>query len=162
MEQKAFIKVTCSILTISDTRNLTTDTSGKLIQSQLELAGHQVISKVIVPDDATLIKQKMNDLATNGSFCLITNGGTGIARRDITYEALFATIQQEIPGFGEIFRMLSYEEVGSRAMVSRAFAGFSENGLLIFALPGSSNACKLAMEKLIIPELPHLIAERQK
>ncbi|EBD1472725.1 MogA/MoaB family molybdenum cofactor biosynthesis protein [Listeria monocytogenes] len=163
MEQKSFIKVTCSILTISDTRNLDTDTSGQLIQSALENAGHEVISRIVVPDDVTLIKQKINELAVNdGSFCLITNGGTGIARRDVTYEALFATIQQEIPGFGEIFRMLSYEEVGSRAMVSRAFAGFSENGLLIFALPGSSNACQLAMQKLIIPELPHLIAERQK
>ncbi|EAA0094147.1 molybdenum cofactor biosynthesis protein MoaB [Listeria innocua] len=162
MEQKTFIKVTCSILTISDTRNLETDTSGKLIQSLLEAAGHQVITRVIVPDDAPRIKQEMDKLAANGSFCLITNGGTGIAKRDVTYEALFATIQQEIPGFGEIFRMLSYEEVGSRAMVSRAFAGFSESGLLIFALPGSSNASRLATEKLIIPELPHLIAERQK
>ncbi|EKG5240952.1 molybdenum cofactor biosynthesis protein B [Listeria innocua] len=162
MEQKTFIKVTCSILTISDTRNLETDTSGKLIQSLLEAAGHQVITRVIVPDDAPRIKQEMDKLASNGSFCLITNGGTGIAKRDVTYEALFATIQQEIPGFGEIFRMLSYEEVGSRAMVSRAFAGFSKSGLLIFALPGSSNASRLATEKLIIPELPHLIAERQK
>lgn len=115
MEQKTFIKVTCSILTISDTRNLDTDTSGQLIQSALETAGHEVISRIVVPDDVTLIKQKINELAANGSFCLITNGGTGIARRDVTYEALFATIQQEIPGFGEIFRMLSYEEVGSRA-----------------------------------------------
>ncbi|EAD5842372.1 TPA: MogA/MoaB family molybdenum cofactor biosynthesis protein [Listeria innocua] len=162
MKQKTFIKVTCSILTISDTRNLETDTSGKLIQSLLEAAGHQVITRVIVPDDAPRIKQEMDKLAVNGSFCLITNGGTGIAKRDVTYEALFATIQQEIPGFGEIFRMLSYEEVGSRAMVSRAFAGFSKSGLLIFALPGSSNASRLATEKLIIPELPHLIAERQK
>ncbi|EPM8373849.1 MogA/MoaB family molybdenum cofactor biosynthesis protein [Listeria monocytogenes] len=162
MEQKSFIKVACSILTISDTRNLDTDTSGQLIQSALETAGHEVISRIVVPDDVTLIKQKINELAVNGSFCLITNGGTGIAKRDVTYEALFATIQQEIPGFGEIFRMLSYEEVGSRTMVSRAFAGFSENGLLLFALPGSSNACQLAMQKLIVPELPHLIAERQK
>lgn len=98
MEQKTFIKVTCSILTISDTRNLDTDTSGQLIQSALETAGHEVISRVVVPDDVTLIKQKINELAANGSFCLITNGGTGIARRDVTYEALFATIQQEILG----------------------------------------------------------------
>ncbi|MHC5407796.1 MogA/MoaB family molybdenum cofactor biosynthesis protein [Listeria seeligeri] len=162
MEQKTFIATTCCILTISDTRNLETDTSGKLIQTYLETAGHRVISRTVVPDDPQLISQEMGKLAEYKPFCLITNGGTGIAKRDVTYETLFSTIHQEIPGFGEIFRMLSYAEVGSRAMVSRAFAGFSENGLLVFALPGSTNACRLAMEKLIVPELPHLIAERQK
>lgn len=162
MQQTTFIPASCSILTISDTRNLNTDKSGKLIQTYLEKAGHQVISRVVVADDATLIAKKMEELVADNPFCLITNGGTGIAKRDVTYEALFSTIHQEIPGFGELFRMLSYEDVGSRAMVSRAFAGFTENGLLMFALPGSTNACRLAMESLIIPELPHLVAEREK
>ncbi|PZF90377.1 molybdenum cofactor biosynthesis protein [Listeria ivanovii] len=162
MEQKTFISTTCSILTISDTRDIETDASGRLIQTQLEAAGHQVFSRVVVPDNPDFILQKVKKLAACEPFCLITNGGTGIAKRDVTYEALFSLIRQEIPGFGELFRMLSYEEIGSRAMVSRAFAGFSQSGLLVFALPGSTNACRLAMERLIIPELPHLIAERQK
>lgn len=161
MEQKEFIQAHVGILTISDTRNLDTDKSGQLLVAALEAAGHVVTERLVVKDDDFLINTGIAKLKSQ-SDCVISNGGTGIAVRDVTFEALWDQVEQEIPGFGELFRMLSYEEIGTRAMLSRAFAGFTHDNVLLFVVPGSTNACNLAINKLIIPELPHFLAERRK
>ena len=146
-----------SILTISDTRNLENDLSGKKIE---ELAQeHEILTRKIVKDERTDIQQAYEKLDTE---IIITNGGTGLAKRDVTFEALQPFVSREIPGFGEIFRKLSYEEIGSHAIASRAFAFFNHKDQLTFVLPGSTKACELAMKKLILAELEHLIHERRK
>ncbi|WP_163652461.1 molybdenum cofactor biosynthesis protein B [Listeria sp. PSOL-1] len=162
MEVQTFTSVQCGVLTISDTRDLVTDQSGALIEQKLKNAGHTCLARIVVKDELREIHTGLTQLKDKGVFCLITNGGTGIARRDVTYEALKDQIQQEIPGFGEIFRMLSFNEIGSRAILSRAFAGFTAENVLLFCLPGSKNACSTAMERLILPELPHVYFERHK
>lgn len=161
MEQKEFIQARVGILTISDTRNLDTDKSGQLLVKALEAAGHLVVQRIVVKDDDFLINEGLAKLKPKCD-CVISNGGTGIAMRDVTFEALWDQVAQEIPGFGELFRMLSYKEIGTRAMLSRAFAGFTLDNVLLFVIPGSSNACDLAINQLIIPELPHFLAERRK
>ncbi|MBA3927839.1 MogA/MoaB family molybdenum cofactor biosynthesis protein [Listeria rustica] len=161
MEQKEFIQARVGILTISDTRNLETDKSGLLLVDALETAGHTVVERLVVKDDDFLINEGLAKLKPRCD-CVISNGGTGIAVRDVTFEALWDQVAQEIPGFGELFRMLSYKEIGTRAMLSRAFAGFTLDNVLLFVVPGSTHACELAVNQLIIPELPHFLAERRK
>ncbi|MGM7720848.1 MogA/MoaB family molybdenum cofactor biosynthesis protein [Metabacillus sp. Hm71] len=155
--------VKCKVITISDTRTEETDKSGKLIIKLLEEHGHHVAGYEIVKDEKILIRSSvLKGCEARGIDVVLTNGGTGIAKRDVTIEAVQSIIEKEIPGFGEIFRILSYtEDIGSAAILSRAIAGVSMN-TAVFAMPGSSGAVKLAMEKLIIPELGHVIREIRK
>ncbi|KKI91154.1 molybdenum cofactor biosynthesis protein B [Bacillus sp. SA1-12] len=155
--------VNCKVITISDTRTKETDKSGKLLMKLLEDSGHHVAEYEIVKDEKILIRSSMlKGCEARNIDVVLTNGGTGIAKRDVTIEAVQSIIEKEIPGFGEIFRMLSYtEDIGSAAILSRAIAGVSMD-TAVFAMPGSSGAVKLAMEKLIIPELGHVIREIRK
>ncbi|MBY6035190.1 MogA/MoaB family molybdenum cofactor biosynthesis protein [Fictibacillus nanhaiensis] len=153
----------CMIVTVSDTRNKETDKSGYLIHSFLTEHHHQINEYQIIRDDIHLIKKAALFAIENEEIdVIIFNGGTGIATRDVTIEALAPLFEKEITGFGELFRMLSYtEDIGSGAMLSRAAAGV-KGQTTIFALPGSSGAVKLAMNKLILPELTHIVQQMQK
>ena len=161
-EQRARAETTeairCGVITISDTRTPETDVSGAAIRAALAAAGHAVLRYQIVKDEPAQIAALVRELAGAGCQVILTNGGTGIARRDSTFEAIDALIEKRLPGFGELFRMLSYAEIGPAAMLSRATAG-TIGGALVFCMPGSTGAVRLAMEKLIVPELPHLIWE---
>lgn len=147
----------CFVLTVSDTRNEQTDTSGAAIALLLERAGHTVTGRKLVPDDPAEVLRCVRHELTETDV-VITTGGTGIAPRDTTYEALAGLLQKRLDGFGELFRVLSYQEVGSAAMLSRACAGVA-GGKLLFILPGSEHAVRLAMTKLILPEMGHLLRE---
>ncbi len=154
--------VRVAILTVSDTRTQETDKSGALIRARIEAAGHVVASYAILPDEPAQISAHVLALVEGGGVdAILTNGGTGIASRDGTYEAIAGLLEKTLPGFGEIFRMLSYHEVGAAAMLSRAVAGL-RRGTLIFAMPGSTNAVTLAMDRLIVPELAHLVWEMRR
>jgi molybdenum cofactor biosynthesis protein B len=151
--------VTCAVITVSDTRSPETDRSGQMIQQLLLDAGHTVGAYTIVKDEPTQIQTQMQVLANNSELdAVIFNGGTGIAPRDTTYDAIESLLEKTLPGFGELFRWLSYQEIGSRALASRAIAGVYQ-GKLIFSVPGSTNAVKLAMQQLILPELAHLVSQ---
>ena len=150
----------CFVLTVSDTRTLQTDKGGALIEELLTQANHIVTERQVVRDETSLIVDAVNN-AMNGISrpnAIIVTGGSGISNRDVSPEALKPLLTKEMPGFGEVFRMLSWEEVGPATMLSRAFAGVI-GGTLLFVLPGSTNAVRLAMEKLIVPELGHLVRE---
>ena len=152
----------CAVLTISDTRTPQTDTSGQLICKTLTDTGHQIVKQNLVKDDISQIKATLDQwLNTSDIQVILTTGGTGISPRDTTIEVVGRLIDKPLSGFGELFRMLSYAEIGSAAMLSRAVGGLAGQ-TLIFAMPGSKNAVSLAMEKLILPELPHLLWERQR
>jgi molybdenum cofactor biosynthesis protein B len=150
--------IRCGVITISDTRTAETDTSGAAIRALLEAAGQTVIRYQLVKDEPDVIMALVRELSEAGCQVILTNGGTGIARRDSTFEAIDALIEKRLPGFGELFRMLSYADIGPAAMLSRATAGMI-GGALVFCMPGSTGAVRLAMEQLIIPQLPHLIWE---
>ncbi|MEM7554503.1 MAG: MogA/MoaB family molybdenum cofactor biosynthesis protein [Cyanobacteria bacterium P01_A01_bin.84] len=151
--------IVCAVVTVSDTRTSETDKSGQIIQKLLKLANHTVKAYKIIPDEPEQIISYLKELSNNTNLnAIIFNGGTGIAPRDTTYDAIEKLLEKTLPGFGEIFRYLSYQEIGSRAIASRAVAGIYRNKL-IFSLPGSSNAVKLGMEKLILPELTHLVGQ---
>jgi molybdopterin adenylyltransferase len=153
-KQHARTNLKCGIITASDSRTPETDTSGGLVRELLEGAGHQVVYYEIIPDAPRSIA---NAVFANlpRLDALVVNGGTGIAPRDSTIEAVRPLLDKELEGFGELFRMLSYQEIGSAAMLSRALAGIRQ-GKFVAALPGSTAACRLAMEKLIIPEIGHI------
>lgn len=156
--------VKCFVATISDTRTTDTDKSGQLIKQLLEREQHEVVGHQIIKDDKVLIGQMIDKIneRTDVEVILLT-GGTGISMRDVTIEVVENKLTKTIPGFGELFRMLSYtEDIGSAAMMSRAVAGVLSNGQLIFSMPGSSGAVKLAMNKLILPEVSHMIYELRK
>ena len=151
--------VRCFVLTISDTRTRETDTGGAAIVDMLREAGHEVTGRDLVPDDPARVRELLlTQLDDPTVQVVITTGGTGITSRDRTYEVVDALLEKRLDGFGELFRMLSYEEIGSAAMLSRACAG-TARGRIVFTLPGSLNAVKLAMAKLIVPELGHLVRE---
>ncbi|MFK0735520.1 MAG: molybdenum cofactor biosynthesis protein B [Gloeotrichia echinulata HAB0833] len=153
----AGITVNCAVVTVSDTRTPETDKSGQLIQQLLLSANHAVGAYTIIKDEPAQIQEQIELLGKRANLnAVIFNGGTGIAPRDTTYDAIEKLLEKTLPGFGELFRFLSYQEIGSRAIASRAVAGVYQNKL-IFSLPGSSNAVRLGMEKLIIPELTHLV-----
>ena len=156
-EAEQYTKIRCAVLTVSDTRTEETDRSGGLMRVRLEKAGHEITFYRIIPDEPAVIKGAMQKLAGKVDVVLF-NGGTGISKRDRTYEAISSMLDKELPGFGELFRMLSYQEIGPSAMLSRATAGVY-NDTLFFSTPGSLNAVKLAMDKLILPELKHLVWE---
>lgn len=154
--------VKVAVLTISDTRTKDNDRSGELIRQNLLWRGHEVVAYEIVPDDPTGIIDVLNGwIADKAIEAIITNGGTGIAGRDNTYDAISGLLEKRLDGFGELFRMLSFPEIGAAAMLSRAIGGVA-NSTAIFCTPGSSNAVKLAMEKLIGPELGHVVHEITK
>jgi molybdopterin adenylyltransferase len=147
------------IITVSDTRTDETDASGRAIADLLTAAGHQVAGRTIVKDDPDLVRGTIErQLASPDVHAIITTGGTGITSRDSTYEAVTAMLQKRLDGFGELFRMLSYEQIGSAAIMSRACAGLAA-GRIIVCLPGSEAAVRLAVEKLLIPELGHLVQQ---
>ena len=150
------------VITCSDTRTQETDTSGQLIRKLLEEQGHRVIGYHLVKDDPAQI-QLWIALGTFNEHvqAVIINGGTGISRRDSTFEAVDEMLEKRLSGFGEIFRYLTYQEIGSPAIMTRATAGII-NGRVLFSIPGSENAVRLAMEKLILPELGHLVKELSK
>jgi len=151
-----------AVLTISDTRTPDTDKSGALIMEKLRAAGHTVADYAILKDDPDEIRRRVLSLCESGSVdVILTNGGTGIAPRDGTFEAISGLLEKELPGFGELFRMLSWNEVGAASMLSRAVAGL-RGRTLIFAMPGSSNAVTVAMDRLIVPELAHLVWEMNR
>jgi molybdenum cofactor biosynthesis protein B len=156
------LKANCAILTLSDTRTPDTDASGKRIIELLAAAGHTIGDYQILPDEPARIEPiflALRDRA--GIDVILTNGGTGISRRDQTVEVIEKELRPLLPGFGELFRMLSYEQVQSNAMLSRAVAGLA-NGKPTFCLPGSTAAVTLAMTKLILPQLSHLLSELRK
>jgi molybdenum cofactor biosynthesis protein B len=161
-KQEAPRSVRCFILTVSDTRTSETDTSGRTIAALLTGAGHEVAGRMIVPDDGALVRSTIErQLATVDVQVVISTGGTGITSRDTTFEAVDALIEKRLDGFGELFRMLSYEQIGAAAMLTRATAGLAA-GRIIIALPGSEAAVRLAMEKLLLPELGHLVQQASK
>lgn len=154
--------VNCAVITVSSTRSKENDISGKTIISLLEGNGHTVLYYDVVKDDILAIQSSLDhNLEEEGVEAIILNGGTGIGKKDVTMEAVESFFEKELVGFGEIFRYLSYKEIGSAAILSRASAAVS-SGKIIICLPGSTNACKLAMEKLIIPELGHMVYELTK
>jgi molybdenum cofactor biosynthesis protein B len=152
-------RVRCFVLTVSDTRTDQTDTSGRAIVDLLEDAGHIVAGRRIVKDDPEqVIAVIQGQLDAPSLQAVITTGGTGIAARDSTYEAIDSLIEKRLDGFGELFRMLSYHDIGPAAMLSRATAG-TIRGRIIVALPGSEAAVRLALTKLLLPELGHLVQQ---
>src|SRR3990170_3250262 len=147
--------VKCGIVTSSDSRTEATDDSGRLIRDVLLKAGHKVLFYTVVKDEAKAIADAVEQASWTCE-TVVTNGGTGLSRRDVTIPTLLPTFEKTLPGFGELFRTLSYEEIGTAAMLSGAVAGVY-HGRLVFCLPGSPDACRLAMEKLILPELAHAV-----
>lgn len=151
--------VSCAVITVSSTRSQEDDASGKAIMSLLESKGYTLVNYAIIRDDMAMIGAEVEKNLNSGSVqAIIINGGTGIGGKDVTIEAVRPFLEKELVGFGELFRHLSYKEIGSPAIMSRALAGVS-SGKVLVCLPGSTNACKLAMESLILPELGHMVHE---
>jgi molybdenum cofactor biosynthesis protein B len=156
-KNKAHRTVRCAIITLSDTRDETTDKSGQRIKALLAEQEQPVVSYQILKDEPDQITAAVQTLLAQPDVdVILTNGGTGIAPRDTTFEAIQGLLEKEIPGFGEMFRMLSYEDIGSAAMLTRATAGVAQ-GKVIISLPGSTGAVELAMTKLVLPELGHML-----
>ncbi len=152
----------CAVVTLSDTRTADTDTSGARIRALLEQSQHHVAYTEILPDDPVRLDLLLGGLTERDDIdAILTTGGTGIGRRDVTIAVIEQWIEQPLPGFGELFRFLSWEQIGSGAMLSRAAAGIAR-GKLLFAMPGSTAAVELAMTKLILPQLKHLIHELRR
>ena len=155
-------QVRCAVLTISDTRTDETDTAGSAIRSLLEQVGHMVVARRIVPDEPDAVRAFVTAAVQSPDVqAIISTGGTGISSRDRTYEALSGLFEVTVVGFGELFRMLSYQDIGPAAMMSRACAGLV-NGTVVIVLPGSEPAVRLAMTKLVLPELGHLVREASR
>jgi molybdopterin adenylyltransferase len=159
---QAPLSVSCFVLTVSDTRTEANDTGGQAIRELLERAGHSISGHAIVRDEASQVAATVRErLADPATQVIITTGGTGISARDTTYEAVAGLLEKQLDGFGELFRMISFHQIGSAAMMSRATAG-TVGGKAIFVLPGSPAAVRLAMEKLIVPELGHIVQQLTK
>ncbi|MBA4104135.1 MAG: molybdenum cofactor biosynthesis protein [Pirellula sp.] len=149
--------VGCGVVTVSDTRTAADDRSGDLIAELLAAAGHAVAARSIVPDEPSAVAALVRELAARPEIAaILLTGGTGVAPRDQTPEAVAALFTKELPGFGELFRVLSYQEIGAAAMLSRACAGMVDR-TVVFLMPGSTAGVRLAMERLIVPELGHLV-----
>ena len=152
----------CAVITVSDTRTLETDTGGAEVVRQLEAAGHRVIERAIVADEPSHLGPLITEWAVRGEIeAILLTGGTGLSSRDQTYETVSALLTRPLPGYGELFRMLSYEEIGAAAMLSRALGGLI-NATVVLTMPGSPKGVRLAMEKLIVPELGHLVREARR
>ncbi len=155
-------RVRVAVLTISDTRTPETDTGGDTVEELIRGAGHEIVERGIVRDEASGIRTKLVELLARSDVdAIITTGGTGISARDMTFEVVDSMLEKKLDGFGEIFRMLSYEEIGAAAILSRCVAGAVGTNL-VACLPGSRNAVRLAVEKLLVPELAHLVFELRK
>jgi molybdenum cofactor biosynthesis protein B len=155
-------RVRVAVLTISDTRTPETDTGGDTVEELMRDAGHEVVKRSIVRDEASRIQTELVDLLARPDVdAVITTGGTGISARDTTYEVVDRMLEKRLDGFGEIFRMLSYEEIGAAAILSRAIAG-AVGTKFVACLPGSRNAVRLAVEKLLVPEIAHVVFELRK
>jgi len=150
--------VAIAIVTVSDTRTPETDTSGQTIRTLAEAAGHRIVGHRIVKDEPVQVEEALEEFTKTEARLIIFNGGTGISQRDRTYDVISRKLEKTLPGFGEIFRMLSYDQVGAAAMLSRATAGVYRNKV-VFSTPGSTDAVRLAVEKLILPEIQHLAWE---
>ena len=154
--QQAASGLRCAVITVSDTRTTDTDTSGRLMQEALTEAGHVIHAYCIVKDERDDIRRLLqHHVRDDETDAILLSGGTGLSTRDGTYEVVRDSLEKELTGFGELFRYLSYEEIGAAAMMSRATAGVAA-GTVIVSMPGSSAAVRLAMEKLILPELSHM------
>ena len=154
--------VRVAVLTISDTRTSETDTGGDVVEETMRGAGHAVVAREIVRDEATSIRTALVDLLARPEVdAVVTTGGTGISGRDTTYEVVERMVEKRLDGFGELFRMLSYEEIGAAAILSRALAG-AVGTKFVASLPGSRNAVRLGMEKLLVPEIAHIVFELRK
>ena len=154
--------VRCFVVTVSDTRTDATDTSGRAIADLLTAAGHVVAGRAIVKDDAEMVRGTLErQLAVADVQAIITTGGTGVTARDSTYEVVSSLLQKRLDGFGELFRMLSFQQIGPAAMMSRACAGIVA-GHVVVSLPGSEAAVRLALERLLIPELGHLVQQASR
>ncbi len=154
--------VRCAVVTVSDTRTLADDRGGAIIIELLQAAGHEVAAREIIPDEPSVISEVVQQLAAqDGVQAILLTGGTGIAPRDNTVDVIAGLLTKTLPGYGELLRMLSYQEIGPAAMLSRACGGVIA-GAVVLTMPGSPAAVRLAMERLILPELPHLVAEATK
>ena len=154
--------VACGVITVSDTRTLADDKSGALVCELLEQAGHRVAVRIIVPDEPQRIEAALAEMAAHEAVeAVLLTGGTGIAARDQTSDTVARKFTRELPGFGELFRMLSYQEIGAAAMLSRAVGGVIDRQVVL-AMPGSTAAVRLAMEKLVVPELGHLVEHSRR
>ena len=154
--------VRVAVLTISDTRTRETDPGGDVVEETMRGAGYEVVAREIVRDEATSIRTTLVDLLARPDVdAVVTTGGTGISARDTTYEVVERMVEKRLDGFGELFRMLSYEEIGAAAILSRALAG-AVGTKLVASLPGSRNAVRLGMEKLLVPEVAHIVFELRK
>ena len=160
--KEAPASVSVSVITVSDTRTLETDTSGRAIAELLEHAGHRVHRREILKDEPAQVEASVRRaVADTDVDVVITTGGTGITSRDSTYEAIDGLLEKRLDGCGELFGMLSYPEIGAAAMLTRATAGLA-GGTIMIALPGSEDAVRLGMEKLVLPELGHLVREARR
>lgn len=152
----------CAVITVSDTRTLETDTGGQGVVDRLTVAGHAVVDRQIVPDDPQRLRPLLLGLASRDDLdAILLTGGTGIASRDLTFETVSALLVKPLPGYGELFRMLSYQQIGAAAMLSRAVGGIV-GGKVVLTMPGSPAAVQLAMDHLIVPELGHLVREARR
>lgn len=149
------------VVTVSDTRTPDSDENGAWLGEQIAAAGHRLAGYEVVPDEPAEVVRALEDLVADGCRVVLLNGGTGISSRDGTFEAVSGVLEKVLPGFGELFRVLSYEQVGSAAMLSRAVAGVYD-GAAVFSMPGSPAAVRLAWERLIAPELEHLVWELER
>jgi molybdenum cofactor biosynthesis protein B len=155
-------RVRCAVITVSDTRTLATDRGGPIIVERLAAAGHEVVAREIIPDEPAKMRALLTGLASRPDVdAILLTGGTGIGSRDQTFETASGLLDKILPGYGELFRMLSFEQVGPAAMLSRAIGGLMR-GKILLTMPGSPAAVQLAMDKLIIPEIGHLIREARK
>ena len=154
--------VRCAVITVSDTRTLETDTGGQTIVELLTAAGHEALDRHIIPDDPEPMCALLTRLRGRADVdAILLTGGTGISTRDQTFETVARLIDKPLPGYGELFRMLSYDQVGAAAMLSRAVGGLIGQ-TVVLTMPGSGSAVRLAMEKLILPELGHLVHEARR
>ncbi|MFQ5848779.1 MAG: molybdenum cofactor biosynthesis protein B [Candidatus Methylomirabilales bacterium] len=151
-------EISFAVITVSDSRNEAEDASGTCIQDRMREAGHRMVSYRLLTNDLAAIQDEVMRLVEAKVECIVATGGTGLGRRDVTIEAVTPLLDKTLGGFGELFRHLSFHEVGTAALMSRATAG-SSRGTLIFCLPGSTKAVQLALERLILPELKHLVRE---
>jgi len=155
-------RVGCAVVTVSDTRTLETDTGGQTIVDLLTAAGHEVAAREIVPDEPRQLRSLLVTLSNRPDVdALLVTGGTGISRRDRTYETVSELLDKQIPGYGELFRWLSFQEIGAAAMLSRTLGGLVGQ-TVVLTMPGSPHAVRLAVEQLILPELAHLIREARR
>ncbi len=160
-EAEASGPISVALLTVSDSRTKRTDVNAQYLARVLQEGGHKVVDYKIIPDDSVQLLSTLQELARGPAQFILVNGGSGISQRDHTFDVLNDVLERPLPGFGELFRVLSYEQIGSAAMLSRAIAGIYR-GSIVFSMPGSPNAVRLAWEKLISPELKHLAHEVTK